>query len=156
MIDPMPFSCSCRRQNSISTVSSEATHCNSGTTSGVMWVDHGLLRGSWRRSCLLRKEERLLYSSHSLFGHLSCRWLQSWHPSTLVVQNLVVQKALVISWWVQSDEQIVSSVFPYFNRCFANFQAGDCSSHLIHGWNLIEACLGNALPELRDLYRQGR
>ncbi|KAK2167436.1 hypothetical protein NP493_1272g00032 [Ridgeia piscesae] len=51
---------------------------------------------------------------------------------------------------------IVTSVLPYFCRnsissmCFAIFQASDCSSHLIHGWNLIEACLSNAL---RDVVR---
>ena len=27
-------------------------------------------------------------------------------------------------------------------------QAGDCSSHLSHGWDLIEACLSNALRDV--------
>ena len=43
-------------------------HSVSGTTADVISVNSLL-----RRIC---KEERLLYSSHSLFDHLSCRWLQ--------------------------------------------------------------------------------
>ena len=84
----MYFSCSCRRQTIISTVIRLPLkpHCFSGTTSGVMWVDR-LLRRILTKICLLWKEERFLYSSHSLFGHLSCRWLQCWDPSMLVVQN---------------------------------------------------------------------
>ena len=42
----MHFSCSCRRQNIISTVFRlpVKSHCVSGTTSGVMWVDSLLRR----------------------------------------------------------------------------------------------------------------
>ena len=74
----MPFYCSCRRQNLIFTVLRLPLkpHCVSGTTSGVMCY-----------ACLLWKEEKFLYSSHCLFDHLSCRWLQCWHPSVLVIHN---------------------------------------------------------------------
>ena len=56
-------------------------------------------------------------------------------------------------------------MLPYFcrnsisSRCFAIFQGGCCSSHLIHSWNFIEACLGNALRDVvqsSDLCRQER
>ena len=66
-----------RRQNIISTVLQLPLkpHCVSGTTSRVMWVDNLMRRGSWRISCLLWKEERFFYTSHSLCYHLSCKWL---------------------------------------------------------------------------------
>ena len=84
----MHFSCSCRRLNIKSAVLQFPLkpYCVSGTTSGVMWVD-SLLRRILAK-ILPAMEERFLYSSHSLFDHLSCRWLQCWHPSMLVVQNL--------------------------------------------------------------------
>ena len=65
----MHFSYSCRRQNITSRMLRVPLkpHCVSGTISGVMWVD------SLLRRILLWKEERFLYSSHSLFDHLSCR-----------------------------------------------------------------------------------
>ena len=67
------FSCSCRRQNIISMVLRLPLkpHCVSGTTSGVMWVDSVLRR-------ILAKilpAMRFFCSSHSLFDHLSYRWL---------------------------------------------------------------------------------
>ena len=85
------FSCSCRRQTIISMVLRLPlkSHCVSGTSSGVLWGEF------WRIYCLLSKEERLLYSSNSLFHHLSFRWLQCWHPSTLLIHNTPPRH-----WWL--------------------------------------------------------
>ena len=69
-------------------VTSEATSC----LRNYLWC-YVCWGGSWRKSCLLWKEERF----HSLLDHLSCRWLQCWHPSMLVVQNLPPRH-----WWLVS------------------------------------------------------
>ena len=84
----MHFSCSCRRQNIISTVPRLPLkpHSVSGTTSGLMWVD-SLLSRILAKILPAVETREFLYSSHSLFDHLSCRWLQCWHPFMLVVQN---------------------------------------------------------------------
>ena len=67
-------------------------------------------------------------------GILPCLWYRAHLPD---IGNQLVQYA----------EQIVSS-FNRNSRCFAIVQAGDCSSHLSHGCNLIEVCLGNALRDV--------
>ncbi|KAK2153420.1 hypothetical protein NP493_2314g00003 [Ridgeia piscesae] len=89
----------------------------------------------------LLKSTNTIYSGRSCSLHLSCSGRR---------QNIIY---IVLRLPVKPDS-IVSSVLPYFSRnsisprCFAIFQAGDCSSHLIHGWNLIEACLDNALRDV--------
>ena len=54
--------------------------------------------------------------------------------------------------WVDSLlRRILAKIFcrnSISSSCFVIFQAGDCSSHLIHSWNIIEACLGNALRDV--------
>ena len=73
----MHFSCSCRRQTLIFTVLRLPLklHRVSRTTYGVMWV-YCLFRRTLAKILPVWKEERFLYSSHSLFDLLFCRWLQ--------------------------------------------------------------------------------
>ena len=114
----MHFSCSCRRQNTISMVLrlTLKPHCVSGTTSGVTWVD-SLLRRILSKILPAMAKERFLYSSHSLFDHLSCRWLQCWHPSMLVVQNPPPRH-----WW------LVGAV--YWTDCLLHASIPQQESHL--------------------------
>ncbi|KAK2172389.1 hypothetical protein NP493_966g00002 [Ridgeia piscesae] len=89
----------------------------------------------------LLKSTNTMYSGQSCSMHFSCSCRR---------QNIMS----TVLWLPLKPHCIVSSVLPYFcrnsisSRCFAIFQAGDCCSHLIHGWNLIEACLGNALRDV--------
>ncbi|KAK2170899.1 hypothetical protein NP493_1128g00058 [Ridgeia piscesae] len=86
----------------------------------------------------LLKSANTMYSGRSCSMHLSCSCRRQNIISTVLRLPL-------------KPHCIVCSVLPYFSRnsisprCFAIFQAGDCFSHHSHGWNLIEACLGNAL-----------
>ena len=54
--------------------------------------------GSWRRSCLLWKDKRYLYSSYSLFDHLSGRWLQWMLASFHACGTEPTSQTVVISW----------------------------------------------------------
>ncbi|KAK2182471.1 hypothetical protein NP493_351g00064 [Ridgeia piscesae] len=89
----------------------------------------------------------LLKSTNTMYIGRSCSMEFSCSCQRQNIISMVLQLPL-------KPHCIVSSVLPYTSRniishrCFAIFQAGDCSSHLSHGWNLIDDCLGNALRDI--------
>ena len=127
------FSCSCRRQYIISTVTSEATLClrNYFGLCGLgVEEDHG-------ENCACYGNKRAIVATDCSITFLTDGY------KTGILPCLGTEPTS--QTLVQSTEQIVYSVLPYFSsnsiapRYFVIFQAGDCSSHLIHGWNLIDA-----------------
>ena len=86
--------------------------------------------------------------------HGGCFCLSLWRSRPKDALALAILLCISSSMHPLHGIVIVSSVLPNFSRnsisprCFAIFQAVDYSSHLSHGWNLFEACLGNALRDV--------
>ena len=86
-----------------------------------------------------------------LFDHISCTWLQCWYLSMLVVQSPPPRHWWLVGAVCWTDCLLRASILLqefHLPRCFAIFQAGDCSSRLFYTCNLIEACFGNALQDV--------